>query len=159
MGKRKRKLSFKRLPAQRQLLFSPEGEYFDLKTLFDKLNAEYFSNALRGYTITWGRKRKHPPKEYFVFGTIQEEDKMIRFQPGSSNTSSTMKCSTRWCLRRLTITGGEEFTRVNSTGENVNFTAIIVPDAGKTKISTDSFFSVQSRSVRILGVSPISANA
>ena len=89
MGKRKRKLSFKRLPAQRQLPFSPEGEYFDLKTLFDKLNAEYFANALRGYTITWGRKRKypwgrkrrHPPKEYFVFGTIQEEDKMIRIHP------------------------------------------------------------------------------
>jgi len=81
MGKRKRKLSFKRLPVQRRLQFSTEGEYFDLKTLFDKLNAEYFRNALRGYTITWGRRRKHPPKEYFVFGTIQEEDKMIRIHP------------------------------------------------------------------------------
>jgi hypothetical protein len=81
MGKRKRKLSVKRLPVQRRLQFSTEGEYFDLKTLFDKLNAEYFRNALRGYTITWGRRRKHPPKEYFVFGTIQEEDKMIRIHP------------------------------------------------------------------------------
>src|SRR6516225_6667698 len=67
MGKRKRKLSFKKLPVQRQLLFSPEGEYF--------------GNALRGYKITWGRRRRRPPKEYFVFGTIQEEDKMIRIHP------------------------------------------------------------------------------
>ena len=81
MGNRKRKLSFKKLPVLRQLQFPTEGEYFDLKTLFDKLNAEYFGNALKGYTITWGRKRKRPPKEYFVFGTIQEEDKMIRIHP------------------------------------------------------------------------------
>ena len=81
MGNRKRKLSFKKLPVLRQLQFPTEGEYFDLQTLFDKLNAEYFGNALKGYTITWGRKRKRPPKEYFVFGTIQEEDKMIRIHP------------------------------------------------------------------------------
>jgi len=54
MGQRKRKLSFKKLPVQRQLLFSPEGEYFDLKVVFDKLNAEYFNSALKGYKITWG---------------------------------------------------------------------------------------------------------
>jgi hypothetical protein len=81
MGNRKRKLSFKRLPTLRRPQLSTEGEYFDLRALFDKLNAEYFTNALKGYTITWGRKRKHPPKEYFVFGTIQEEDKMIRIHP------------------------------------------------------------------------------
>jgi hypothetical protein len=81
MGKRKRKLSVKKLPLQRELHFFAEGEYFDLKTIFDKLNARYFSNALRGYKITWGRKRKQPPKEYFVFGTIQEEDKVIRIHP------------------------------------------------------------------------------
>src|ERR1700684_3361758 len=81
MGKRKRKLSFKRLPVLRRHQVSTEGEYFDLKALFDKLNAEYFNNALRGYTIPWGRKRKQPPKEYFVFGTIQEEDRMIRIHP------------------------------------------------------------------------------
>src|ERR1700747_2500104 len=81
MGKRKRKLSFKRLPVLRRHQVSTEGEYFDLKTLFDKLNAEYFCNALKGYTITCARRRSHPPKEYCVFGTIQEEDKMIRIHP------------------------------------------------------------------------------
>ncbi|MBV9490926.1 MAG: hypothetical protein JO069_14575 [Verrucomicrobia bacterium] len=81
MGKRKRKISVKKLPLQRCLEFSHEGEYFDLKALFDKVNAEYFDGALEGYTITWGRRRKSPPKEYFVFGTIQEEDRIIRIHP------------------------------------------------------------------------------
>jgi hypothetical protein len=81
MGKRRRKLLYKKLPVLRLAQCTTEGEYFDLRKLFDKLNAEYFSNALRGYAITWGRKRKRPPKEYFVFGTIHEEDKMIRIHP------------------------------------------------------------------------------
>ena len=81
MGTRKRKLSVKRLPVQRQLELSHEGQYFDLRALFDKLNGEYFNVVLRGYTITWGRRRKLPPKEYFVFGTIQEEDRIIRIHP------------------------------------------------------------------------------
>src|SRR5260370_35070182 len=81
MGTRKRKLSVKRLPVQRQLELSHEGQYFDLRALFDKLNAEYFNGALRAYTIIWDRKRKLPPKEYFLFGTIQEEDRIIRIHP------------------------------------------------------------------------------
>jgi hypothetical protein len=81
MGQRKRKISVKRLPLQRQLVFSSEGEYFDLQAHFDKVNAEYFNNALKGFKITWGKRRKLPPKEYFVFGTIQEEDKVIRIHP------------------------------------------------------------------------------
>ena len=28
-----------------------------------------------------GRKRKRRPKEYFIFGTIQEEDRVIRINP------------------------------------------------------------------------------
>lgn len=69
------------LPMQRQLSFRHEGRYFNLKAIFDKLNAKYFSNTLRGYQITWGRRRRLPPKEYFVFGTIQEEDRLIRIHP------------------------------------------------------------------------------
>jgi len=29
----------------------------------------------------WGRRRKHRPREYFIFGTIQEEDQVIRINP------------------------------------------------------------------------------
>lgn len=80
-GTRKRKVSHSKLPMQRQLHFETEGRYFDLRAIFDKINAKYFSNKLRNYTVTWGRKRKEPPKEYFVFGSIQEDDRIIRIHP------------------------------------------------------------------------------
>jgi hypothetical protein len=80
-AKRKRKVSHPKLPFQKQLAFGHEGRFFDLKAIFDKLNARYFRNALRGYSIVWGRRRKQPPKEYFVFGSIQEEDRIIRIHP------------------------------------------------------------------------------
>lgn len=77
----KRKVSCPKLPMQRQLPFRHEGRYFDLRAIFDKINGKYFGNRLKRYTITWGRRRKEPPKEYFVFGTIQEEDRVIRIHP------------------------------------------------------------------------------
>jgi hypothetical protein len=81
MAKGKRKVSRPKLPMQRQLSFRHEGRYFDLRAVFDKLNARYFDHALRNYTITWGKRRRQPPKEYFIFGTIQEEDRVIRIHP------------------------------------------------------------------------------
>lgn len=66
---------------QRQLPFAHEGRYFDLKAIFNKLNSRYFSNSLRRYTITWGKRRKRRPKEYFIFGSIQEDDRIIRIHP------------------------------------------------------------------------------
>jgi len=77
----KRKVSSPALPMQRQFCFPGEGRHHDLRAIFDKLNARYFRKALRGYTITWGRKRRLRPKAYFIFGTIQEEDRMIRIHP------------------------------------------------------------------------------
>lgn len=77
----KRLVSHPKLPMQRQLSFAHEGRYFDLREIFAKINARYFRKALRGYTITWGRKRKERPREYFIFGSIQEEDKIIRIHP------------------------------------------------------------------------------
>jgi hypothetical protein len=82
MARTKRKIAHPQAFLQRQLPFSHEGRYHDLKDIFDRLNARYFSaSPLTGYTITWGRRRKLPPKEYFVFGTIQEEDRIIRIHP------------------------------------------------------------------------------
>ena len=81
MARTKRKVSHPILPMQRQLSFGHEGRYFDLQVIFKKLNAKYFRYRLKGYTITWGRRRKQPPREYFVFGTIQEEDRIIRIHP------------------------------------------------------------------------------
>jgi hypothetical protein len=78
---RKRKVSCPKLPMQRHLPFASEGRFHDLRAIFDKINGRYFSNRMRGYKIMWGRKRKQKPKEYFVFGTIQEEDRVIRIHP------------------------------------------------------------------------------
>lgn len=77
----KRKAARPRLPLQRQFDLENEGRYFDLRRIFDKLNARHFANRLRGYRVVWGRKRKERPKEYFIFGTIQEEDRVIRINP------------------------------------------------------------------------------
>jgi len=81
MATRKRKLSTPELPMQRQFSFAEKGRFFDLREIFDKLNAKYFRNRLRGYAIFWGRRRKQRPKTYMVFGSIQEEDKLIRIHP------------------------------------------------------------------------------
>ena len=69
------------LPLQRQLGLETEGRFFDLRAIFDKLNARHFANRLRGYQVLWGRKRRERPQEYFIFGTIQEEDRIIRINP------------------------------------------------------------------------------
>jgi hypothetical protein len=79
--KTKRKLAHPKLPMQRQLNLRHEGKYFDLRAIFDRLNGRHFRGRLRGYKVIWGRRRKHRPKEYFVFGTIQEDDRVIRINP------------------------------------------------------------------------------
>ena len=79
--KTKRKLAYSRLPRQGQLNLRHEGRYFDLQTIFDRLNERYFHGRLRDYQLKWGRRRKQRPREYFIFGTIQEEDRVIRINP------------------------------------------------------------------------------
>jgi SprT-like family len=76
--KTKRKQAHPKLPMQRQLNLRHEGTHFDLRPMFDHLNKRYFRGRLRGYEVMWGRRRKHRPKEYFIFGTIQEQDRVIR---------------------------------------------------------------------------------
>lgn len=79
----KRKVGAVRLPFQRQFDFPElsQGRVFNLRAIFDKLNEEYFRNRLRGYSIVWGRRRKGRPRDQIVFGTIQEEDRIIRIHP------------------------------------------------------------------------------
>ena len=79
--KTKRKIAYSKLPMQRQLNLQPEGKHFDLRQIFNDLNHRYFRRQLRGYRVMWGRRRKQRPREYFIFGTIQEEDRVIRINP------------------------------------------------------------------------------
>jgi hypothetical protein len=80
---RKRKVSTVKLPMQRQFSFAEQeqGRFFNLREIFDKLNAKYFRKRLKGYAIVWGRKRKGRPRDQIVFGTIQEDDRIIRIHP------------------------------------------------------------------------------
>jgi len=77
----KRKLAHPKLPMQRQLNLRHEGTHVHLRAIFDDLNHRYFRGRLRGYEVMWGRRRRHRPRENFVFGTIQEEDRVIRINP------------------------------------------------------------------------------
>ncbi len=81
MPTRKRKVSVLNLPMQRQFAFHEKGRFFDLRAIFDKLNARYFRNRLKDYTIVWGQRRRQRPRDEIVFGTIQEEDRVIRIHP------------------------------------------------------------------------------
>ena len=81
MATKKRKVSSPRLPMQRQFAFPEQGKFFNLRAIFDKLNAKYFRSRLRDYTIVWGRKRASRPRDEIVFATIQEDDRMIRIHP------------------------------------------------------------------------------
>lgn len=77
----KRYVAIPRTSVQRQFEFNTEGRYFELQSIFDKVNAQYFGNRLRRYTITWGRKRRKKPETMIIFGSIQEEDRLIRIHP------------------------------------------------------------------------------
>ncbi len=81
MPVKKRKAAIPKLPMQRQFAFAEQGRFFNLRSIFDKLNARYFGSRLRNYTILWGRKRRLRPKDCIVFGTIQEDDRLIRIHP------------------------------------------------------------------------------
>lgn len=81
--KPKRKACSPQFPLQRQFDFEDEaqGQVFNLRVIFRKLNAEYFGNRVPRYRIVWGRKAKKRPKNEIVFATIQEEDRVIRIHP------------------------------------------------------------------------------
>jgi hypothetical protein len=79
--KAKRKIARPMLPMQRHLNLRHEGRYFDLRQIFDRVNQRHFRGRLRGYRVVWGRRRRERPKEYFIFGSIQEEDRVIRIHP------------------------------------------------------------------------------
>src|SRR4029077_756713 len=74
----KRKLAHPKLPMQQQLNLRHEGTHFDLREIFDDMNRQHFRKRLRGDKVEPGRRRTNRPREQFVFGTIQEEDPLIR---------------------------------------------------------------------------------
>ena len=100
--KTKRKLAIPKLPLQRQLNFPHEGEYFDLREIFDRLNERHFRNRLRGYKVVWGRRRKQRPKDCFVFGTIQEAS-WFYDQPLVHGNDAHMLALSKYAKPRVTV--------------------------------------------------------
>jgi len=79
--KTKRKIGYRTLAMQQQFNLRQEGKHFDLGKMFDQVNKHYFRGRVRNYKVEWGRRRKNRPKDHFVFGTIQEQDRVIRIHP------------------------------------------------------------------------------
>jgi len=82
-GTPKRKACAPSFPLQRQFEFpeSGQGRFSNLREIFDKLNERYFGQRLKRYRIVWGQRRATRPQSMIVFGTIQEEDRIIRIHP------------------------------------------------------------------------------
>lgn len=76
-----RKASPPLFPFQRHLDLKHRGRFFDLLDIFSCLNERYFNNALPHYRVEWGRRRRHRPKNYFIFASVQEERRLIRVHP------------------------------------------------------------------------------
>jgi hypothetical protein len=121
--KTKRKIAHRILPMQRHLNLRHDGRYYDLRGIFDELNTLYFRGRLRDYDVKWGRQRKHRPKEYFVFGTIQEEDRVIRINP-----SLDQPFVPRWFLRYILFHEMLHSVVPDETGPG-----------GRRKVHTDEF--------------------
>ena len=66
---------------QRQLNLRHEGKYSICARFSTRLNERHFRGRPARLQSALGRKRKRRPKEYFIFGTIQEEDRVIRINP------------------------------------------------------------------------------
>ena len=139
--KTKRKLAHSKLPMQRQLNLCHEGKCFDLRAIFDRLNEQHFRGRMRGYKVMWGRKRKVRPKEYFVFGTIQEEDSSISrsFHVGFWNTFFITKCCIQWFPKRSTPLGVGASTRMNLIAANASSQDTGAHVARRTTISPAFF--------------------
>jgi hypothetical protein len=128
--KTKRKVAHPTLPMQRQLNLQHEGKYFDLREIFDRLNA-IFSRIACAVTKWFGAGAETPAERIFYFRTIQEEDRVIRINPLLDqpfvplwflNTCSITKCCIRWCrTNRNGPTAGVGCTPKNSIGANANF--------------------------------------
>jgi hypothetical protein len=65
----------RRQPAQ--LIFTA-GEFHDLRTIFDELNAKYFDNRIEA-AITWGARTGRPRRRNSIkMGSYSVEDRLIR---------------------------------------------------------------------------------
>jgi len=57
-----------------------KGVFFDLKSVYDRLNEEYFGGQLQVF-ITWGRRSAQPGRRSIHFGSYNWDRRLIRINP------------------------------------------------------------------------------
>jgi predicted metal-dependent hydrolase len=95
----------------RQVTIRTEGRHFDLKAIFDRLNAEYFASKIEA-RITWGpsfktRRRRRSIK----MGSFSVEDRVIRIHP-SLDQAGVPPYFVAWIVFHEMLHGKHEVTRV-----------------------------------------------
>jgi predicted SprT family Zn-dependent metalloprotease len=67
-------------PRSRKTVLRQRGRFFDLKTLFDEVNSEYFDKKI-DCLITWGANRQVQNQNSIKLGSYSERTKTIRVNP------------------------------------------------------------------------------
>jgi hypothetical protein len=69
-----------RNPEGRTVTLRHAGEKFDLKEIYDHLNAQYFGGEVHAF-ITWGRRSARRGRRSIHFGSYNWERRLIRLNP------------------------------------------------------------------------------
>lgn len=67
-------------PVEERIEVRRDANGFDLKEIFDRLNAQYFDNKIRA-DVGWGRDSKKKNRSAFRFGSYDRAKKLIRIHP------------------------------------------------------------------------------
>ncbi len=66
--------------APRRVRLRTEGEFHDLRVIFDDVNGEHFDGRIDA-AITWGRMPSRRPRRSIRFGSYTAQDHLIRMHP------------------------------------------------------------------------------
>lgn len=69
-----------RKASNRRVVLRTKGTYFDLRALFDDVNAAHFENTINAQ-ITWGRMPAPRRRRSIRFGSYTPEDEIVRIHP------------------------------------------------------------------------------
>jgi hypothetical protein len=69
-----------RKPPERELLVQPYGEHHDLRSSLERINREFFANAIRA-AITWSKAARNQRRSSIRMGSYCDEQNLIRIHP------------------------------------------------------------------------------
>lgn len=71
---------------KKSALLRHQGEYFNLKDIYDKINGRYFQNRVKAY-ITWGNEDSKKRKYSISFGSYNWDSRIIRIHKALDRSS------------------------------------------------------------------------